>query len=209
MVRSPRAHARIRAIDAAAALAMPGVIAVLTGADAIADGLKPIPHRPIIGPPDIALGRRDASDKFLSPHRVLPHDKARFTGEAVAMVVADSIGAAKDAAERVRVDFEPLPSVTETLAAAAADAPRLWDDARSNVCIDAEVGDAAATASAFERATHVVELETWRSASPVCRSSRAPRSATTTRQRTAPRSTPAAAVSFGRSTSSPASLTSP
>ena len=161
MVRSPRAHARIRAIDAAAALAMPGVIAVLTGADAIADGLKPIPHRPIIGPPDIALGRRDASDKFLSPHRVLPHDKARFTGEAVAMVVADSIGAAKDAAERVRVDFEPLPSVTETLAAAAADAPRLWDDARSNVCIDAEVGDAAATASAFERATHVVELETW------------------------------------------------
>ena len=161
MVRSPHAHARIAPIDAAAALAMPGVIAVLTGADAIADGLKPIPHRPIIGPPDIALGRRDASDKFLAPHRVLPHDKARFTGEAVAMVVADSIGAAKDAAERVRVDYEPLPSVTETLAAAAADAPRLWDDARSNVCIDAEVGDAAATASAFERATHVVELETW------------------------------------------------
>jgi aerobic carbon-monoxide dehydrogenase large subunit len=161
MVRSPHAHARIRAIDAAAALAMPGVIAVLTGADAIADGLKPIPHRPIIGPPDIALGRRDASDKFLSPHRVLPHDKARFAGEAVAMVVADSIGTAKDAAERVRVDFEPLPSVTETLAAAAADAPRLWDDARSNVCVDAEVGDAAATASAFERAAHVVELETW------------------------------------------------
>ena len=161
MVRSPHAHARIRAIDAAAALAMPGVIAVLTGADAIADGLKPIPHRPIIGPPDIALGRRDASDKFLSLHHVLPHDKARFAGEAVAMVVADSIGAAKDAAERVRVDFEPLPAVTETLAAAAADAPRLWDDARTNVCIDAEVGDAAATASAFERAAHVVELETW------------------------------------------------
>jgi aerobic carbon-monoxide dehydrogenase large subunit len=161
MVRSPHAHARIRAIDAAAALAMPGVIAVLTGADAIADGLKPIPHRPIIGPPDIALGRRDASDKFLSPHSVLPHDKVRFVGEAVAMVVADSIDAAKDAAERVRVDFEPLPSVTDTLAAAAADAPRLWDDARSNVCLDAEVGDAAATASAFARAAHVVELETW------------------------------------------------
>src|SRR5215475_3478585 len=161
MVRSSHAHARIRAVDVAAALAMPGVIAVLTGADAIADGLKPIPHRPIIGPPDIALGRRDASDKFLSPHRVLPHDKARFTGEAVAMVVADSIGAAKDAAERVHIDFEPLPSVTETLAAAAADAPRLWDDARSNVCIDADVGNAAATASAFALSAHVVELETW------------------------------------------------
>jgi hypothetical protein len=70
MVRSPHAHARIRGIDGAAAMAVPGVIAVLTGADAIKDGLKPIPHRPIIGPPDVALGKRDASDKFLSPHRV-------------------------------------------------------------------------------------------------------------------------------------------
>ncbi|MGZ5845648.1 MAG: xanthine dehydrogenase family protein molybdopterin-binding subunit, partial [Xanthobacteraceae bacterium] len=83
MVRSPHAHARIRAIEAAAALALPGVIAVLTGADAIADGLKPIPHRPLIGPPDIALGKPDTSDKFLAPHLVLPHDKARFTGDAV------------------------------------------------------------------------------------------------------------------------------
>jgi carbon-monoxide dehydrogenase large subunit len=161
MVRSPHAHARIRGIDAAAALAMPGVIAVLTGADAIADGLRPIPHRPVIGAPDIALGKRDASDKFLSPHRVLPHDKARFAGEAVAMVVAESIAVAKDATERVRVDFEPLPAVTDTLAAAAPDAPRLWDEARSNVCVDAEVGDAAATAAAFARAAHVVELKTW------------------------------------------------
>ena len=94
-------------------------------------------------------------------HRVLPHDKARFAGEAVAIVVADSVSAAKDAAERVRVDFEPLPAVTDTLAAAAADAPRLWDEASSNVCIDAEVGDAAATAAAFERAAHVVKLTTW------------------------------------------------
>ena len=141
MVRSPHAHARIRAIDAAGAMALPGVIAVLTGADAIADGLNPIPHRPIIGPPDIALGKRDASDKFLSPHRVLPHDKARFAGEAVAMVVADNFGAAKDAAERVQVDFAPLSAVTDTVEAAAADAPRLWDEAPSNVCIDAEVGD--------------------------------------------------------------------
>jgi aerobic carbon-monoxide dehydrogenase large subunit len=161
MVRSPHAHACIRAIDAAAALALPGVIAVLTGADAIADGLRPIPHRPVIGAPDIALGKRDASDKFLSPHRVLPHDKARFAGEAVAMVVAESIAVARDAAERVRVDFEPLPAVTDTLAAAAPDAPRLWDEARSNVCVDAEVGDAAATAAAFARAAHVVELKTW------------------------------------------------
>jgi aerobic carbon-monoxide dehydrogenase large subunit len=161
MVRSPHAHARLRAIEAAAAMALPGVVAVLTGADAIADGLKPIPHRPLIGPPDIALGKRDTSDKFLAPHRVLPHDKARFTGEAVAMVIAESMSVAKDAAERVRVDFEPLPAVTDTVAAAAAHAPQLWDEASSNVCIDAEVGDAAATAAAFAHAAHVVKLETW------------------------------------------------
>ncbi len=134
---------------------------MLTGADALADGLKPIPHRPVIGAPDIALGKRDASDKFLSPHRVLPHDKARFAGEAVAVVVADSIAAAKDAAERVQVDYQPLPAVTDTVAAAAPDAPRLWDEASSNVCIDVQVGDAAATAAAFARAAHVVRLETW------------------------------------------------
>jgi aerobic carbon-monoxide dehydrogenase large subunit len=161
MVRSPHAHARIRGIDGAAAMAVPGAIAVLTGADAIKDGLKPIPHRPIIGPPDVALGKRDASDKFLSPHRVLPHDKARFAGEAVAMVVADSLAAAKDAAERVAVDFEPLPAVTESIKAVAPDAPLIWDEARSNVCVDAEVGDAAATARAFEQAAHTVKLKTW------------------------------------------------
>jgi carbon-monoxide dehydrogenase large subunit len=161
MVRSPHAHARIRAIDATAALAMPGVLAVLTGADALNDGLKPIPHRPVMGPPDIALGKRDASDKFLSPHRVLPHDKARFAGEALAIVVADTLAAAKDASERVRIDFAPLPTVTDTLAAAASDAPRLWEEAKSNVCVDAQVGDAAATEAAFKQAAHVVKFVSW------------------------------------------------
>src|SRR5258708_9562533 len=107
MVRSPHAHARIRGIDVSAAMAVPGVIAVLTGADAIEDGLKPIPHRPILGPPDIALGKRDASDNFLSCHRVLPTDTARFAAEAVAMVAAARLGARKDAAERVTVASEP------------------------------------------------------------------------------------------------------
>src|SRR5262245_37354819 len=161
MVRSPHSHARIRGIDATAANALPGVVAVLTGADALADGLKPIPHRPIIGPPDVTLGKPDASDKFISPHHVLPHDKARFAGEAVAIVVAESVAAAKDAAERVVVDYEPLPAVTDTVAAAATDAPRIWDEAGSNVCIDVQVGDAAATEVAFARAAHVVKLDTW------------------------------------------------
>jgi carbon-monoxide dehydrogenase large subunit len=161
MVRSPHAHARIRAIDKMDAEALPGVLIVLTGADAVKDGLKPIPHRPIIGPPDIALGNRDASDKFLSPHPVLPTDKARFVGEAVAVVVADTLAAAKDAAERVRVDYEPLPAVTDAVEAAAPDVPRLWDDASSNVCIDAHVGDAAATEAAFQQAAHVVRFQSW------------------------------------------------
>src|SRR5258708_11158633 len=161
MVRSPQGYERIGGMDVSAAMAVPGAIAVLTGANAIEDGLKPIPHRPILGPPDIALGKRDASDKFLSSHRVLPTDKARFAGEAVAVVVADSLGAAKDAADRVTVDFEPLPAVSETINAIAPDAPLVWDEARSNVCVDAEVGDAAATARAFERATHTVKLQTW------------------------------------------------
>jgi carbon-monoxide dehydrogenase large subunit len=161
MVRSPHAHARIRAIDAAAALALPGVLAVLTGTDAMKDGLKPIPHRPVMGPPDIALGKRDATDKFLSPHRVLPQDKARFAGEALAIVVAETLAAAKDAAERVRIEFEPLPAVTDTVAAAAPGAPRLWEEAHSNVCIDAQVGDAAATDAAFKQAAHVAKFNSW------------------------------------------------
>jgi carbon-monoxide dehydrogenase large subunit len=161
MVRSPHAHARIRAIDTSQAEALPGVLAVLTGADAVKDGLKPIPHRPIMGPPDIALGKRDASDKFLSPHRVLPSDKARFAGEAVAVVVADSLAIAKDAAERVLVDFEPLPAVADTVEAAGPDAPRLWDEASSNVCIDASVGDDVATQAAFKQAAHVVRFQSW------------------------------------------------
>jgi aerobic carbon-monoxide dehydrogenase large subunit len=161
MVRSPHAHARIRGIDVSRAEALPGVLAVLTGADAVKNGLKPIPHRPIMGPPDIALGKRDASDKFLSPHRVLPTDKARFAGEAVAVVVADSLAIAKDAAERVLVDFEPLPAVADTVEAAGPDAPRLWDEASSNVCIDASVGDDVATQAAFKQAAHVVRFQSW------------------------------------------------
>ena len=142
-------------------MTLPGVIAVLTGADALADGLKPIPHRPVIGAPDIALGKRDASDKFLSPHRVLPHDKARFAGEAVAIVVAESVAAAKHAAELVQVDYEPLPAVTDTRRGRRAGCAAALGRGQSNVCLDADVGDRAATDAAFARAAHVVRFETW------------------------------------------------
>ena len=161
VVRSPHAHARIRRIDTADAMAVPGVLAVLTGQDAARDGLRPIPHAPVpTNPHEVALRHRDAA-AFLAPHPPLPADVARFVGEAVAMVIAESAAAARDGAERVVVEYEPLPAVTATADAAAPDAPRVWAEPASNVCLDADAGDAAATDAAFARAAHVVALETW------------------------------------------------
>ncbi len=161
IVRSPHAHARIRAVDTARAQAMAGVLAVLTGNDALADGLRPIPHRPTPGsPPDILLKNRDGSPHPRTPHHILPADRARFVGEAVAIVAADTLAAAKDAAERVDVEYEPLPCVTGSRAALAGDAPSLYEEF-ANLCIDADAGDVDGTEAAFARAAHVVRLETW------------------------------------------------
>ena len=92
MVRSPHAHARLRGIDTAAAKAMPGVLAVLTGADFLADGLKPIPHKPWSPhPAEAKLTNKGGAPPFEAPHFPLPADKARFVGEAVAMVVAETV----------------------------------------------------------------------------------------------------------------------
>jgi carbon-monoxide dehydrogenase large subunit len=166
MVRSPHAHASIRGIGKDSALAAPGVLAVLTGADCLADGLKPIPHKPWSPhPAEAQLKNSGGAPPFEAPHYPLPADKARFVGEAVAMVVAETLHAAKDGAERLEIDYEILPAVVETEAAARGDAPRIHDDprsaARSNVCFDAELGNAAATAAAFARAAHVTRFETW------------------------------------------------
>jgi carbon-monoxide dehydrogenase large subunit len=160
-VRSPHAHARIRHIDAAPALKLPGVIAVLTGADAAADGLQPIPHRPVpANPHEPQLKNRDGAEHFISPHLPLPVDRVRLVGEAVAMVIAETAGVARDAADAVRVDYQPLPVVTSAVAATAAGAPLLWEEAASNVCVDSDNGDRAAADAAFARASHVVRLET-------------------------------------------------
>jgi len=159
-VRSPHAHARIVRVDTAAALAAPGVIAVLTGRDAAADGVKPITHTPVpANPHEEVIRPRDVL--FVAPHPPMPADRARFVGAIVAMVVADTPAAARDAAERVVVDWEPLPAVTGSLAAAAPDAPILWGEAKSNVCVDTKAGDPAAVERAFARAAHVVRFETW------------------------------------------------
>jgi aerobic carbon-monoxide dehydrogenase large subunit len=161
MVRSPHAHARICAVETTRALALPGVIAVLTGKDVAADGLLPIPHStPLASPPDILLMNRDGSPHPVTPHAPLPADRARFVGEAVAMVVAETVQAAMDGAECVEVDYEVLRCVTGAGSALDAGAPALHDG-HANVCIDADAGDLASTAEGFTRAAHVVRLTTW------------------------------------------------
>ncbi len=161
MARSPHAHARILNIDSAGALAVPGVLAVLTGEDLLEDGLGRIPHRPApTSPPDIELVNRDGSPRREVLPFPLPADGARFVGEAVAMVIGETPDAAKDGLERLDIDYEPLPAVTEGIGACTADAPLLWEDLASNVCVDADVGDMAATERAFAGARHVVRMET-------------------------------------------------
>lgn len=160
-LRSPHSHARIRAIDTAAARAMPGVLAVLTAADLAADGIKPIPHTPIpMKPPaDILLINRDGSPHGYAPQALLPSDRVRYVGQQVVMVVAETLAAAKDAAERVQVDYEVLKPVVEGTAAVEPAAPQLYDDV-GNVGIDADVGDVEGTKAAFARAARIVKLRT-------------------------------------------------
>jgi carbon-monoxide dehydrogenase large subunit len=161
LIRSPHAHARIVDIDVRHALSSPGVLAVLTGRDWLSDGLKPLPHQPYsFHPAERPLANKDDSPVFTPPHYPLTHDKARYVGEAVAMVVAESVAAATDGAELVEIEYEVLPAVTDTRAAARVEAPRVWDEASSNVCIDGEMGDERATALAFARARHIAKLET-------------------------------------------------
>jgi carbon-monoxide dehydrogenase large subunit len=162
MVRSPHAHARILSIDPGSALRAPGVLAVLTGADARSDGLNAIPHNPLLpGLPDIPPRLRPGTVPFISPHFPLPDDKVRFNGEAVVIVVAETLLAAQDAAERVEIRYQPLAAVTQATAGAAPNSIRLFDAASSNVALEGELGDADATAQAFAKAAHVVRLSTW------------------------------------------------
>jgi carbon-monoxide dehydrogenase large subunit len=157
MVRSPHPHARIVAVDAAAAKSMPGVLGVFTGADCAADGLTPIPHDPVPKTKyDMKLAGPSGGAVFAGPHVLLPADRVRHVGEALAMVVAATKAQAMDAAEAVVVRYAELPFVLHSEDATAAGAPALWDEAHNNICVDTSFGDAAATEQAFARAAHVV-----------------------------------------------------
>src|SRR5215831_10047990 len=157
MVRSPHPHARIVAIDVAVAKTMPGVLGVFTGADCVADGLAPIPHDPVPKTKyDMKLTGPGGGAVFAGPHVLLPADRARHVGEALAMVIATTKAQALDAAEAVVVRYQELPFVLHSEDALAAGAPALWEEAPNNICVDTSFGDAAATDRAFARAAHVV-----------------------------------------------------
>ncbi len=157
VVRSPHAHAHILSIDVVSASRSPGVLAVLTAADYVSDGLTPMPAWG--NPKDVELINRDGGPVFYTPLYPLALGKVRRVGEAVALVVAESVEAARDGAELVEVAYEPLSAVVDPLAATAPGAAALWEDVPGNVSVDDGKGDEAATAAAFAAAAHVVTAE--------------------------------------------------
>ena len=151
-VRSPHPHARITRIDANVAAAMPGVAGIFTGRDLARAGIKPIPN-------SADFRRVDGQPTATPLHHALAVDTVRFAGEAVVAVIAATPGEARDAAERIEVDYEPLPAVVEIAAATAPGAPTVVTEAPDNIACEMHHGDRAAADAAFERAAHVVALE--------------------------------------------------
>jgi len=151
-VRSPHAHARIVGIDTAAAAAMPGVARTLTARSLLDAGVNPIPN-------SADFKRADGQPTLSPPHHALAVDTVRYVGEAMAAVIASSMAEARDAAEQVVVDYEPLPAVVDAAQATAAGAPIVVRDAADNVACELRHGDADATEAAFARAAHVVALD--------------------------------------------------
>jgi len=149
-VRSPYPHARILSIDAAAAQAMPGVALIATGADLLKARVKPLPV-------NVTFKRADGAPGVSHPRSVLANDTVRFVGEPVAIVVAETLEQARDAAEAVMVDYDPLPAVVDVHEAVQGQA-LLHEDAPDNIAAESRYGDAAKVDAAFAKAAHVVDL---------------------------------------------------
>ena len=152
IIRSPHAHASIEAIDSSAAVAAAGVVAVLTGADMAADGLGGLPC-------GWGITSKDGTPMAEPAHPPLAVDTVRYVGDQVAVVIAETRAAARDAAELVEIDYEELPSVANIEAADADGAPLVWDDAPGNVCYDWEIGDRAAVDDVFSNAARVASID--------------------------------------------------
>ena len=155
VLRSPHAHADIKSIDTSRAKAMPGVLEILTGQDLADDGIGAFP-----GPPPFfaALTKPDGSPLVYPPQYALTSDRARFVGDPVAFVVAETLEQARDAAEAIEVDYAPLPSVVETDRAMDDGAVQLWDDVPKNFLFQAQIGDTEATNKAFDGAAQVSKV---------------------------------------------------
>ncbi len=150
-LRSPYPHARIQSIDISAALAMPGVLQITTGADLVKAGVKPLPG--VAG-----FKRADGTDARSAPRHALAHDRVRYVGEAVAAIVAETLEQARNAAEAISIDYAELPMAVHLADATAAGAPLIWDELGDNVAAEMRHGNAQATAAAFAAARHVVKL---------------------------------------------------
>jgi carbon-monoxide dehydrogenase large subunit len=152
IVRSPLAHARITAVHTADALAVPGVVAVLTGADMAADGIGGLPC-------GWGIHNKDGSPMAEPGHPPLAADTVHHVGDQVAVVLATSKAVARDAGELVGVDYEELPAVASLEMASAPGAPLVWEEAPGNICFDWEIGDRAATEAAFAAAKQVASID--------------------------------------------------
>jgi carbon-monoxide dehydrogenase large subunit len=153
-LRAPVAHAILKKVDTAAARGMPGVLAILTGDDVAAAGIKDIPC-------NIPLTNRDGTPRHETPRPILAIGKVRHVGQPVALVVAETIEQGRDAAEAIVVDYEELPSVVDAKAATEPGAPLLFDHIPGNLVFDwdNDLGDAQATAAAFAKAAHVTRID--------------------------------------------------
>ena len=169
MVRSQVAHGIIRGIDTEAAKKMPGVLGIWTGAELNAAGYGPLKTL-------IPVPNRDGTPMKMPTRHSLATDKVRFVGDPVAFVVAETLAAAKDAAEAVELDIDSLAAVTDSRAAAEPGAPTVFDDAPGNICVDYHYGDSTKVAEAFAKAAHVTRLRLVSNRIVVC--AMEPRSAT-------------------------------
>ena len=160
VVRSPHAHADLGSIDAGAALAAPGIVAVLTGADVAGDGLG---HLPCLADTFDPTG--EMREYILGPNAKIPprpllaQDRVRFVGDPVAFVVAETADQARDAADLIEITYAPLPAAVGTARADQPGVPRIWDDWPNNVAFTFETGDRAATDATFEVADRVVAID--------------------------------------------------
>lgn len=152
IVRSPHAHARVASVDATRALAVPGVLAVFTGADMAADQIGGLPCGWLIT-------GKGGKPMVEPPHPPLAADRVRYVGDQVAVVVAETRAQAKAGARELEVEYETLPAAVRGGEAAAPGAPLVWEQAPGNVCFDWGIGDAAAVDAALAGAHKVVEIE--------------------------------------------------